>query len=314
VSTETLAAYSLVAIYSAIAVYAIAFIAFVLDLSKRAAVSQAVAEPAAAAGRVACALGLHGGVEVISNACASSAIALGRAAERIRGGRAVAMVAGGYDALTPLNCVGFGLMRNCSPSNRIRPFDRERDGMLLGEGAAVLVLEEREHCVRRGGEIWAEVLGCGITSDTYHLTAPDPSGGGAAAAMEAALAEGGVPLDAVDYVNAHGTGTLHNDRMECQAVRRLFRDRARTLPMSSTKSMIGHTLGAAGAIELVAAILGMRHGFLPPTLHFQNPDPKCDVDCVPGQARPARIRHLLANSFGFGGTNCALLVGDGEDR
>lgn len=263
----------------------------------------------AAASRVACELGLHGGVHVVSNACASSAIAVAHAVDCIRAGRAEAMVAGGFDALTPLNCAGFGVMRNSSPSHRIRPFDRERDGMLLGEGAAVAVLEELGHCRRRGGEAWAEVLGCGVTSDTYHLTAPDPTGQGAARAMAAALAEGGVNPDEVDYISAHGTGTLYNDRMETQAAKRLFGERAYRIPMSSTKSMIGHTLGAAGAIELVASVLGLRHGFLPPTINWQNPDPRCDLDCVPNQARPAALATLISNSFGFGGTNCSLVVG-----
>lgn len=263
----------------------------------------------AAASRVACELQIHGGVQVVSNACASSAIAIASAVDRIRAGRAVAMVAGGFDALTPLNCAGFGVMRNSSPSHRIRPFDRERDGMLLGEGAGVVILEDAEHCRRRGGEVWAEVLGCGVTSDTYHLTAPDPTGRGAALAMAAALEEGGVEPGEVDYISAHGTGTLYNDRMETQAAKRLFKERAFEIPMSSTKSMVGHTLGAAGAIELVASVLGLRHGFLPPTINWENADPKCDLDCVPNQARPAALRTLISNSFGFGGTNCSLVVG-----
>ncbi|HTQ79629.1 MAG TPA: beta-ketoacyl-[acyl-carrier-protein] synthase family protein [Thermoanaerobaculia bacterium] len=265
----------------------------------------------AAASRMACEFSLHGGIQVVSNACASSAIALAAAYDRIRSGLSVAMLAGGYDALSPLNCAGFGVMRNSSPTHCIRPFDRERDGMLLGEGAAILILEEREHCLARGGEIWAEIEGCGVTSDTYHLTAPDPSGRGAAIAMEQALAQGGVGLDEVDYINAHGTGTLYNDRMETQAVKRVFGERAYRIPMSSTKSMIGHTLGTAGAVELVASILGLRGSFLPPTIHYENLDPKCDLDCVPNRAREATIRHLISNSFGFGGTNCSLLVGPG---
>lgn len=263
----------------------------------------------AAASRIAAAFELQGGINVVSNACASSAIALACGVDRIRSGRAVAMLVGGYEALSPLNCAGFGVMRNSSPSNRIRPFDKDRDGMLLGEGAAVLVLEERERCLRRGGRVWAEVLGCGVTSDTYHLTAPDPSGRGAAAAMAMALEEGRTAIDEVGYINAHGTATLYNDRMETQAVKRTFGERAYAVPMSSTKSMVGHTLGAAGAIEIVASLLATASGFLPPTINHESSDPKCDLDCVPNEARPARVRKLISNSFGFGGTNCSVLLG-----
>lgn len=263
----------------------------------------------AAASRLAGELGAGGGIQVVSNACASSAIAVSLAFDRIRTGQAVAMVVGGYDALSPLNCAGFGVMRNSSLENRLRPFDKNRDGMLLGEGAAVLILESRAHCRGRGGPVLAEILGYGISTDTYHLTAPDPSGRGAAAALEAALACAGVAAEEIDYVNAHGTGTIYNDRMECAAIHRVFGERARRLPMSSTKSMIGHTLGAAGAIELVTSIVGMNGGFLPPTIHFETPDPRCDIDCVPNEARPASIERLVSNSFGFGGTNCSLVVG-----
>jgi 3-oxoacyl-[acyl-carrier-protein] synthase II len=261
----------------------------------------------AAASRIACEIGLQGPVSVVSNACASSGIAIAYGAELIRSGRADVMLVGGYDALTPMNLVGFGMMRNSSLSNRIRPFDKDRDGMLLGEGAAMLVLEERSRCDSRGGAIRARLLGWGITSDTYHMTAPDPSGRGAARAMELALA--GIDQNDVSYINAHGTGTLHNDLMEAVAIRRVFGERAAVIPVSSTKSMIGHTLGAAGALELVASIAAMNDDFVPPTINYETIDPKCHLDCVPNRSRAAKINILLSNSFGFGGTNCCIAVG-----
>jgi 3-oxoacyl-[acyl-carrier-protein] synthase II len=263
----------------------------------------------AAASHVAQEFGLMGGVSVVSNACASSAVAVALGMEQIRSGRAAAAIVGGYETLSPLSCAGFGAMRNSSPGNRIRPFDRDRDGLLLGEGAGVLLLESAERCRRRGGEVHARLLGYGLASDSYHPTAPDPSGRGAATAMSQALEDGRVEAAEVDYVNAHGTATRYNDRMEVYAARRVFGERARRLPMSSTKSMIGHTLGAAGAIELIASILAMRGGFVPPTINFENPDPACELDCVPNEARALPIRLFMSNSFGFGGTNCSLLAG-----
>ncbi len=263
----------------------------------------------AGASRGASEFRIHGGINIVSNACASSAIAIAFGFERIRSGRAAAMIVGGYEALSPLNGAGFGIMRNSSLSNRIRPFDKNRDGMLLGEGAAVLVLESLARHQERKSKAVAEILGYGISSDTYHITAPDPTGRGAAMALSTALQDAGITAEDVDYINAHGTGTIYNDRMECQAVRRVFRERARSIPMSSTKSMIGHTLGASGAIEMVATIVGMRDGFLPPTINFETPDPHCGIDCVPNVARPAEIRRLVSNSFGFGGTNCSLVIG-----
>ncbi len=263
----------------------------------------------AAASHVAQEFGLLGGVSVVSNACASSAIAVALGMEQIRSGRVAAVVVGGYETLTPLSCAGFGAMRNSSPGNRIRPFDRDRDGLLLGEGVGVLLLESAERCRRRGGQVHARLLGYGITSDTYHLTAPDPSGRGAATAMSEALSDAEADADEVDYVNAHGTATRYNDRMESYAARRVFGERARYLPMSSTKSMIGHTLGAAGAVELIASILAMNGGFVPPTINYETPDPACDLDCVPNEARAMPIRVFMSNSFGFGGTNCSLLAG-----
>ena len=262
-----------------------------------------------AASHISCELRVYGGINVVSNACASGAIAIAYGFERIRSGKAVAMVVGGYDALSPLNCAGFGIMRNSSPSNRIRPFDKNRDGMLLGEGAAVLVLESMEHCQSRGGNALAQILGYAISSDTYHLTAPDPSGKGAAVALDSALVDAAVSSEDVDYVNSHGTGTIYNDRMECLALKRVFGDYARRIPISSTKSMTGHTLGASGAIELVSSIIAMRYGFLPPTINYKDSDPNCDIDCVPNEARQAKIDLIVSNSFGFGGTNCSIVVG-----
>jgi 3-oxoacyl-[acyl-carrier-protein] synthase II len=264
----------------------------------------------AAASHLAADFGCLGPISIISNACASSAIAIADACDRLRAGECSAMLTGGFDALTPMSCAGFGALRNSSPSNRLRPFDAERDGMLLGEGAAALVLETRAACRRRGAAPIATVLACSITSDTYHMTAPDPTGRGAATAMSLALRRAGLDPADIDYVNAHGTGTVHNDAMEAQAIRRVFGER--TPPTSSTKSMIGHTLGAAGAIELVACILALRSGFLPPTIGFATADADCGLDVIPNQARTATPRHIVSNSFGFGGSNCSIVVGHPE--
>jgi 3-oxoacyl-[acyl-carrier-protein] synthase II len=266
----------------------------------------------ACASRMAQARGIRGPVSVISNACASSAVAIGHGMREVREGRAEAMVVGGIDPLTPLNFGGFGAMRNSSPNNCVRPFDARRDGLLLGEGAAVFILETKESVLARGGRIWAELLGAAGTSDTYHFTAPDPSGAGASRAMELALLDAGLSPERIDYINAHGTATIHNDRMETNAIKRTFGARAREIPVSSTKSMIGHTLGAAGAMELAASIVGMVSGFIPPTINYSEPDPRCDLDCVPNASRPARIRAFLSNSFGFGGTNFCLVAGEGD--
>ncbi len=260
----------------------------------------------ASAAALAHAIGSRGGIHVVSNACASGAIAIARARELLLSGRVDRVIAGGFDALTPLNAGGFGAMRNSSKLNRIRPFDLRRDGLLLGEAAAVLILD-REDEVDASPHL-ASVVGTGISSDTYHITAPDPTGSGAARAIELALEDAGVSPEEIDYFNAHGTGTRHNDRTETNAIKRVFGDHARTLPVSSTKSQIGHTLGAAGAIEVVASILAMRAGFLPPTINYEVPDPKCDLDCVPNLARDATIRRFVSNSLGFGGTNCSIVV------
>ncbi|MBK8231542.1 MAG: beta-ketoacyl-[acyl-carrier-protein] synthase family protein [Candidatus Eisenbacteria bacterium] len=252
--------------------------------------------------------GLQGPAFAVSNACASGAVAIAIAADLVLSGRADLMIAGGYDALNQLNLAGFGSLRNTSPTNCIRPFDRSRDGLLLGEGAGIIILESEQNAESRGAPILGRVRGWGTTSDDYHFTAPDPSGTGAALAMSRALAMASVSPTEIDYVNAHGTGTVHNDRMEVQALLRVFGPRSRSLPMSSTKSMLGHTLGAAGAIEVVAALLALRSGFLPPTINFREPDPRCDIDCVPNTSRPATVQHFISNSFGFGGSNCSLLI------
>ena len=261
------------------------------------------------ASRIAQQLQVHGGINIISNACASGGIAIANGIEYIRSGNAVIMIAGGYDTLSPLSYDGFGIMRVSSPSNRIRPFDKNRDGLLLGEGAAVLILESMEHCKRRGGMALARILGYGITSDTYHITSPDPSGRGASKAIDAALADARVNVEDVDYINAHGTGTTYNDRMECMAIKKVFGERTRSIPISSTKSMIGHTIGASGAIEAVASVIAMIEGFCPPTINYEDFDPGCDIDCVPNEAREARIHRVVSNSFGFGGTNCSIVIG-----
>lgn len=266
----------------------------------------------AAASRICNQYQLLGPVNVVSNACASSAIAIAWGFEQIRSGQTRAMVVGGYDALTPMNLGGFSAMRNSSLTNTIRPFDRKRDGVLLGEGSAIFVLERREDCLKRGARIWAEILGYGVNSDAYHFTAPDPSGGGAVGVMKLALEDAGMNTADVDYINAHGTATLPNDLMETLAIKRVFGERAYHIPVSSTKSMLGHTLGAAGAVELAASILAMNHNFFPPTINYEHPDPKCDLDYIPNSSRKGRIIKMLSNSFGFGGTNCCLALGKAE--
>ena len=266
----------------------------------------------AAPSRICRRFGVRGGLHVVSNACASSAVAVSLGIDLIRAGRTSTVLAGGFDALSPLSFAGFATLRNSSPSGVMRPFDRHRDGMILGEGAGMVVLESVDQCRRRGGKPLATLLGSAVTSDNFHLTAPDPSGRGAATAMREALEDAAVEAERIDYVNAHGTATPHNDAMEAMALKRVFGRGAATLPVSSIKPMVGHTLGAAGVIELIATIVAMRSGFLPPTLHHRDPDPSFDLDVVPNRSRPATLRTAMSNSFGFGGANCSLVVATGD--
>ncbi len=247
-------------------------------------------------------------------ACSSSANAIGEAYRVIQRGEADVAVTGGSEAaVLPLAVAGFCAMkamstRNDAPEQACRPFDADRDGFILGEGGGALVLESLENAQRRGARILAEVIGYGATSDAYDVVRPAPGGVGQIRAMQRALEESGLRPEQVDYINAHATSTPVGDREETQAVKAVFGAHSAHLPVSSTKSMTGHLLGAAGAVELIICILAMREGILPPTINQQTPDPDCDLDCVPNLARPADIRVALSNSFGFGGHNVSLMV------
>jgi 3-oxoacyl-[acyl-carrier-protein] synthase II len=249
----------------------------------------------------------------IQTACAAGTHAIGEAYHMIREGIADIMVTGGVEStITPLAVAGFNAMRalstrNDDPEKASRPFDRDRDGFILGEGAAILILEELEMALERGAKIYAEVIGSGASGDAYHMAAPPPEGEGAARCMQAALEDANIRPEEVDYINAHGTSTELNDKFETQAIKTIFGDHAWKLPVSSTKSMTGHLLGAAGGIEAAYTVLGIYHGILPPTINYENPDPDCDLDYVPNQARKAMIQIALSNSFGFGGTNGTLV-------
>lgn len=271
--------------------------------------------PNAAAGNISIQFGLCGPNTAISTACASAAHALGDALRAIQHGHADVMVSGGAEAaITPMGLGGFCSaralsQRNDDPQGASRPFDRDRDGFILSEGAGIVVLEELDHARKRGASIYAELLGVGSTADASHITAPHPEGAGAAKAMELALKDARVNPDEIEYVNAHGTSTELGDVAETMALKRVFGDHARKLAISSTKSMVGHLLGASGGVELIATALTIRHGVMHPTINLDNPDPKCDLDYVPKVARERRVRRAISNSFGFGGHNCCLVVG-----
>jgi len=269
--------------------------------------------PDTAAGMVAIEFGLKGPNMAITSACASGANAIGEAFEIVRRGAADVALCGGAEAgIVPIAVAGFSVMgalseRNDDPERASRPFDRERDGFVVGEGAAILVLEEREHARARGATIRAELVGYGATDDAYHIAAPDENGTGAIACMSLALAEAGLAPEQVDYINAHGTSTPLNDITETRAIKAVFGDHARRVPISSTKSMTGHLLGAAGALEAALSVRALETQRIPPTINLADPDPECDLDYVPHTARPASLQTVLSNSFGFGGHNACLL-------
>jgi 3-oxoacyl-[acyl-carrier-protein] synthase II len=262
---------------------------------------------------------LYGPNSTVVTACAASANAIGDAAEVIKRGAADVMIAGGGEAsITRFAVGGFSQARalstrNDDPQGASRPFDETRDGFVMGEGAAIVVLEEYEHARARGAKIYGEVLGYGMSADGYHITLPRPGGAGAARAMESALADAGMSPGDLDYINAHGTSTPANDKTETAAIKLAFGDVAYDLPISSTKSMTGHLLGAAGAIESVACLLAIRDGVVPPTINYHHVDPECDLDYVPNEARSVPIRKAMTNSFGFGGHNVSLIFGAVDD-
>lgn len=266
-----------------------------------------------ASGQAAIQFGLQGPCTTVVTACAAGTNAIGDAWEIIRRGDADVMVAGGTEAaITALALASFAnaralSTRNDDPEHASRPFDAQRDGFVMGEGAGVLVLEELEHALQRGAPILAEITGYAMTADAYHITAPAPEGDGAKRVMELAMRKARVAPDEVDYINAHGTSTPANDRLETIAIKRAFGEHAYRLAISSTKSMTGHLLGAAGAVEAIATVLAIQHQMAPPTINYQVPDPECDLDYVPNTARTMRIDVALSNSFGFGGHNAALV-------
>ena len=267
-----------------------------------------------AAGQVSIRFGAKGPNLATCTACSASAHAVGESFEIIKRGDAIAMIAGGSEAaITPMSVGGFAAMRalstrNDAPDKACRPFDKERDGFIIGEGAGAVVLEELEHAVNRGAPIYAELVGYGLSGDAFHITAPSEDADGGRRVMAMALRKAGVRPDEVDYINAHGTSTPHNDRLETLAIKRCFGDHAATLAISSTKSMTGHLLGGAGGLEAGITALAVYHQLAPPTINLENPDPDCDLDYVPKVSRPMPIRYAMSNSFGFGGTNAALLL------
>ena len=266
-----------------------------------------------AAGQVSIRFGAKGPNSATCTACSASAHAIGDAFEIIRRNDADVMIAGGSEAaITPMGVGGFAAMRalstrNDEPQRASRPFDRDRDGFIMGEGSGVIILEELEFARRRGATIYAELVGYGMSADAYHITAPSEDGDGGMRVMQAAIKQAGIDPAKIDYVNAHGTSTPYNDKLETLAIKRVFGDHARKLAISSTKSMTGHLLGAAGGLEAGITVLAIRNQMIPPTINYDTPDPECDLDYVPNTKRAASIQYALSNSFGFGGTNGALL-------
>ncbi len=271
--------------------------------------------PDMAAGQVAIHFGLKGVNYATVSACASGAHALGTSLNMLRNGLADVIIAGGTEsAITPLGLAGFCSMkalstRNGSPEKASRPFDGERDGFIMGEGAGIVVLETLEHAVKRNApRIYAEFIGAGMSCDAYHITAPDPEGRGAALSIKSVLDDAGIGVEDVDYINAHGTSTSLNDKGETAAIKIVFGERAYQIPISSIKSMIGHLLGASGAVEFIASLLTIKEGIIPPTINYEVPDPECDLNYVPGKALEKEINTVISNSFGFGGHNITLAL------
>ncbi|MEW6724634.1 MAG: beta-ketoacyl-ACP synthase II [Bacillota bacterium] len=273
-----------------------------------------------AAGQTSITLGAKGPCGGPVSACATGTDAIGHAFRLVQRGEATIVVSGGTEAsITPLGLAGFCSAkamstRNDEPKRASRPFDLDRDGFVMGEGSGVLILEELEHARTRGARIYAELVGYGATADAYHVVQPAPGGEGGARAMALAIRDAGVTPDEVGYINAHGTSTPFNDKFETMAIKQVFGDHAYRLAVSSTKSVTGHLMGAAGAIEGIAAALALHRGQLPPTINYENPDPECDLDYVPNQARSARVKVALSNSLGFGGHNATIALRAWEER
>jgi 3-oxoacyl-[acyl-carrier-protein] synthase II len=267
-----------------------------------------------AAGMIAIKLGLRGPSSCSVTACASSNHSMGEAFRIIQHGYADIMIAGGSEsAVWPLGVAGFCAAkalskRNNEPERASRPFDKERDGFVISEGAGIVLLEEYEHAKKRGAQIYAEVIGYGLSCDAYHMTAPDPEGKGAVRCMEETLKDAKIKPEDVDYINAHGTSTTLNDSVETKAIKAVFGSHAKKIPVSSTKSMIGHLLGAAGGVELAACALSIKYGIIHPTINYEYPDPECDLDYVPNKARKQKIDIVLSNSLGFGGHNATIAI------
>lgn len=278
--------------------------------------------PDTGAGMIAIFLGLRGPNMAVVTACATGTNSIGEATEVIRRGQADVMLAGGSEAvIVPIAMASLSVMgalstRNDDPERACRPFDLNRDGFVMGEGAAVLVLEALELAEKREATILAEISGYGSTNDAYHISAPAENGAGAARCIQAALDNAGIGIDDIDYINAHGTSTQLNDKSETAAIKTVFGERAYQVPISSTKSMTGHLLGASGALEALICVKAMQDGIMPPTINYETPDPVCDLDYVPNRARRASLRHVMSNSFGFGGHNASIILskleGDGR--
>jgi 3-oxoacyl-[acyl-carrier-protein] synthase II len=267
-----------------------------------------------APGMISIYFGARGPNASIATACAAGAHAVGDSFKIIQDGAADAMITGGVEAVVTESCIaGFNAMkalstRNDEPQKASRPFERDRDGFVVGEGSGILIIESLDHALERGAKIYAEIVGYGMSGDGYHMTSPSPDGDGAVRCMQAALDDAGVSYDLVDYINAHGTSTPLNDLYETRAIKSVFKDKAHSIPISSTKSMTGHLLGGAGGIETVFCALAIRHGIIPPTINYENQDVECDLDYVPNVTRRQPITYALTNSFGFGGTNGCLLL------
>lgn len=266
-----------------------------------------------APGMISIHFGAKGPNASVATACAAGSHAIGDAFKLIKRGAADAMIAGGVEStITPTGIAGFNAMRalstrNDDPQKASRPFDRERDGFVVGEGGGIVILEVLENALERGAHIYAEVVGYGMSGDAYHITSPPPDGGGAIRCIKAALSDAGLSYRDIDYINAHGTSTPLNDLFETRAIKAVFKDKAHTIPVSSTKSMTGHLLGGAGGVEAVFSTLAIHDGILPPTINYENVDEECDLDYVPNVARKQNITTAMSNSFGFGGTNATLI-------